>query len=140
MTFLCREDGLGDARQMSVALPELADAVEPGEIMYLADGAVRLRVTAVRAGEREFDAEVEFGGAVASRQGLNIPGETEIAPVGPRRRTCEHARTPGERIGVDLVALSFVRRAEDIDARARATPACRSSRRSRSRRRSTRAE
>jgi pyruvate kinase len=114
VTFLCHEDGLGDARKITVAIPELADAVDPGEIVYLADGSVRLRVTAVRAAEAEFDCEVEFGGAVASRQGLNIPGETEILPSVPDGDLdMLHA---GERIGVDLVALSFVRRAEDVDA------------------------
>src|SRR5918997_827404 len=52
------------------------------------------------------------GGTVASRQGLNIPGETAALPSVPEE-DLDHVRT-GERIGVDLVALSFVRRAEDV--------------------------
>src|SRR5687768_18362406 len=46
LTFVCGEDGGadGDARRMFIAWGGLAAAVEPGEIMYLADGAVRLRV------------------------------------------------------------------------------------------------
>ena len=80
--------------------------------MYLADGAVRLRVTATRPGDGEIDAEVEAGGAVASRQGLNIPGEAAALPSVPEE-DLKHVQT-GEEIGVDLVALSFVRRAEDI--------------------------
>ena len=56
---------------------------------------------------------VEVGGAVASRQGLNIPGEAAALPAVPEE-DLGHLRT-GERIGVDLVALSFVRRAEDVD-------------------------
>jgi pyruvate kinase len=114
VTFVCHADGLGDAHQMSVAVPELASAVDLGEIVYLADGSVRLRVTAVRSESAEFDCEVEFGGAVASRQGLNIPGETEILPSVPQG-DLDMLRA-GERIGVDLVALSFVRRAEDVTA------------------------
>ena len=55
---------------------------------------------------------VEVGGSVASRQGLNIPGETAALPSVPEE-DLDHVRT-GERIGVDLVALSFVRRAEDV--------------------------
>ena len=51
--------------------------------MYLADGAVQLRVTAVREAQGEIDATVEIGGAVASRQGLNIPGETAALPRVP---------------------------------------------------------
>jgi pyruvate kinase len=114
VTFVCHDDGLGDARHMTVAVPELASAVDPGEIVYLADGSVRLRVTEVRSESAEFDCEVEFGGAVASRQGLNIPGETEILPSVPDG-DLDMLRA-GERIGVDLVALSFVRRAEDVTA------------------------
>src|SRR5438874_1320707 len=55
---------------------------------------------------------IEAGGSVASRQGLNIPGETAALPSVPVE-DLEHVRT-GERIGVDIVALSFVRRAEDV--------------------------
>src|SRR3954468_1800554 len=113
-TFVCggESNGEGDARRLSITYAGLASARDDNEIMYLADGAVRLRVTAVRAAEGEIDAEVEVGGSVASRQGLNIPGETAALPAVPDE-DLEHLRT-GERIGVDLIALSFVRRAEDV--------------------------
>jgi pyruvate kinase len=113
LTFVCGADSFeGDARRMAITWAGLADTVDAGEIVYLADGAVRLRVLTTRPGEGEIDAEVEVGGAVASRQGLNIPGETAALPSVPEE-DLEHVRT-GEQIGVDLVALSFVRRAEDI--------------------------
>ncbi len=113
LTFVCGADGFeGDAQRMSITWAGLADTVHDDEILYLADGAVRLRVTGTRPGDGEIDAEVEIGGAVASRQGLNIPGEAAALPAVPEE-DLEHVRT-GERIGVDLVALSFVRRAEDI--------------------------
>ena len=74
--------------------------------------SVRLRAVAVRAGDGEIDAEVEVGGTVASRQGLNIPGPLDILPAVPEE-DLEHLRA-GQKIGVDLVALSFVRRPEDV--------------------------
>jgi len=113
-TFVCgaENNGEGDASRLYITYAGLASTVDDNEIMYLADGAVRLRVTAVRAAEGEIDAEVEIGGSVASRQGLNIPGETAALPAVPDE-DLEHVRT-GERIGVDLIALSFVRRAEDV--------------------------
>jgi pyruvate kinase len=114
VTFVCHDDGPGDAHKISVLVPELAHAVDPGEIVYLADGSVRLRVTDVRSENDEFDCEVEFGGAVASRQGLNIPSETEILPSVPDGDL--QMLRAGEDIGVDLVALSFVRRAEDVES------------------------
>src|SRR3954469_14526295 len=112
-TFVCGENGAeGDATRLYITYAGLADTVDVDEIMYLSDGAVRLRVTAVRPGDGEIDAVVEIGGAVASRQGLNIPGETAALPAVPEE-DLEHVRT-GEEIGVDLIALSFVRRAEDV--------------------------
>ena len=114
VTFVCGEhEEEGDATRMYISWAGLADTVEPGEVMYLADGAVRLKIDATRAGDGEIDAVVEVGGSVASRQGLNIPGETAALPSVPEE-DLEHLRT-GEKIGVDLVALSFVRRAEDIE-------------------------
>jgi pyruvate kinase len=113
VTFDCGNGAaLGDARRMSIAWDGLANAVEPGEVLYLADGAVRLRATTVRAGEGEIEAEVEVGGTVASRQGLNIPGPLDILPAVPEE-DLGHLRA-GQQIGVDLVALSFVRRPEDV--------------------------
>ena len=114
ITFICGQDGAeGDAQRMHVSWGGLADAVSDDEVMYLADGAVRLRVCDIRTGVDEFDALVEVGGAVASRQGLNIPGEAATLPSVPQE-DLQHLET-GERIGVDLVALSFVRRAEEVD-------------------------
>jgi pyruvate kinase len=112
VTFVCGERGVGDARRMYIAWPGLAESVVPDEIMYLSDGRIRMRVEHVRAGDSEIDAVVEIGGAVASRQGVNIPGEAASLPSVPDE-DLEHIRF-GEKIGVDLVALSFVRRAEDI--------------------------
>src|SRR5918912_2052708 len=112
-TFVCGENGAeGDAGRLFITYAGLASTVGVDEVMYLADGAVRLRVSAVRADDGEIDAVVEIGGAVASRQGLNIPGETAALPAVPEEDLV-HVKA-GEEIGVDLVALSFVRRAEDI--------------------------
>ena len=114
VTFVCGENEIeGDARRMYITWAGLADTVDRDEVMYLADGAVRLRIEGTRPGDGEIDAVVEIGGSVASRQGLNIPGETAALPSVPEE-DLKHLAT-GERIGVDLVALSFVRRAEDIE-------------------------
>jgi pyruvate kinase len=112
VTFVCGTEETGDAARMSVAWPSLAQAVEPGSIFYLADGTVRLRVEAVR--DSEIDALVELGGAVSSRQGLNIPGDLTTLPS-VQEEDLELLRF-GEAMGVDMVALSFVRRAEDVEA------------------------
>ena len=116
VTFACGvDDGTeGDARHMTISWAGLADAVETGEVLYLADGAIRLRTQAVRAGDREVDALVEIGGAVASRQGVNLPNETTALPAVPEE-DFEHL-SAGMRMGVDMVALSFVRTPDDVQS------------------------
>ena len=98
---------------MSLSWAGLPEAVEKGSILYLADGSVRLRVLATRAAEHEVDLEIEVGGAVASRQGLNIPGPTASLPAVPEEDL--HMLRHGESIGVDMVALSFVQTPEDVE-------------------------
>src|SRR3954452_7393367 len=113
ITFTCGKDGNeGDAEHMSISWAGLAAAMQPGEVLYLADGSIRLRAATVRAGDHEFDAEVEVGGVVSSRQGVNVPGEVDQLPSVPEEDLV-HLRD-GEKLGVDMVALSFVRRPEDI--------------------------
>jgi pyruvate kinase len=112
VTFTCGTQQEGDASHMYVSWPRLADAVHLGEVLYLADGAIRMRIDAIREGDSEFDAIVEIGGSVASRQGLNIPGDASALPSVPDEDLA-FVRF-GEKIGVDLIALSFVRRAEDV--------------------------
>jgi pyruvate kinase len=113
VTFTCGDDRVGDARHMSITWPGLAEALQKDEVIYLADGSVRLRVSDVRPSASEVDAEVEVGGAVASRQGLNIPGPVAELPAVPEE-DLELLRH-GESIGVDMVALSFVRDPKDVE-------------------------
>lgn len=115
VTFTCGNGATeveGDERNLAISWAGLPAAVDTGELLYLADGSVRLRVEQVREGASEIDATVEIGGSVASRQGLNVPGEMVAMPAVPEEDLA-HLRV-GEQIGVDLVALSFVRRAEEI--------------------------
>jgi pyruvate kinase len=113
VTFDADGDEPGDAEHMSITWKGLAEAMTVGDIMYLADGAVRLRVRHVRPGSGEVDAEVEAGGSVASRQGLNIPGPVDMLPAVPEEDLVHLAH--GEAMGVDMVALSFVRSPDDVE-------------------------
>src|SRR5436305_12671842 len=70
----CGSTALGDGERMSVSWRGLASAVDPRDVIYLADGAIRLRVREIR--DCEIETAVEIGGTVASRQGLNVPGST----------------------------------------------------------------
>jgi pyruvate kinase len=112
LVLLAGSDAVGSEERMSVSWPGFAASVDPEDVIYLADGAIRLRVTAVRAGDSEVETAVEIGGSVASRQGLNIPGSSRGLAAVPEE-DLEMLRF-GESIGVDVVALSFVRTAEDV--------------------------
>jgi pyruvate kinase len=112
LMLACGSDDVGDERRISVSWGGLASAVDPGDVIYLADGAIRLRVQGVRDGDGELETAVEIGGSLASRQGLNIPGSTRGLDAVPEE-DLDMLRF-GESIGVDLVALSFVRTAEDV--------------------------
>ena len=110
LTLVCGSDEPGDEHRISIGWPGLSRNVEPGDVVYLADGRIRLRVKATR--EQEVVTSVEIGGALASRQGLNLPGDTRGLQSVPHE-DLELLRF-GESIGVDLVALSFVREPGDI--------------------------
>ena len=101
----------GTAERLPVAWPGLAEIMHAGDIAYLADGAIRLRVDEVSDGE--VVTEVEVGGTLASRQGLNLPNVTMSLPAVSE----EDLRLidAGVEMGVDLLALSFVRRREDLE-------------------------
>jgi pyruvate kinase len=112
LTLACGTDEPGDETRLSVSWAGLASALSPGDVVYLADGSVRLRALRVREDTCEVDTVVEVGGGVSSRQGLNVPGELAALPA-VAEDDLERLRF-GESLGVDLVALSFVRRPEEI--------------------------
>ncbi len=113
LVLACGSTEHGNETRMSVSWAGLAECVDPNDVIYLADGAIRLRVEQVRGGECEVETLVEVGGSVASRQGLNIPGNTRGLVAVPEE-DLDMLRF-GESIGVDVVALSFVRTAEDVE-------------------------
>ena len=108
---LSSDSSEGTPERLPVAWEGLSELVSEGDVLYLADGAVRLRVDGVRGDE--VVAAVEVGGSVASRQGINLPNVTVSLPaVSEEDLSLIDA---GLDMGVDLVALSFVRRRQDLE-------------------------
>jgi pyruvate kinase len=92
-------------------LPEvIGDVLQPGHDVLIDDGLVRLRVQDVV--ERRARCEVVVGGAVSSHKGVNLPGVPLPIPSLTRKDVddLEFALS----LGVDFVALSFVRSAADV--------------------------
>ena len=101
----------GTSARLPVAWPGFSELVDDGDVMYLADGAVRLRVDGVEDGE--VSCRVEVGGSVASRQGLNLPNVTVSLPAVSDEDLA--LIDVGLEMNLDFFALSFVRRREDLD-------------------------
>jgi pyruvate kinase len=102
---------MGDTGQLPVSWEGLPSAVSEGDEVYLADGRVRLRVLGAEPGEVR--CAVEVGGAVASHQGLNMPG-TEMPLPSAGRTDLDWVDFAAQQ-GIDLLAVSFVRRPEDLE-------------------------
>lgn len=85
--------------------------VEPGCRVMLADGLLELKVESVDG--QDVSCTVVHGGTLSDRKGINLPDVEVSAPaLTPKDR--EDALFV-ERLGVDYVALSFVRRAADVE-------------------------
>ncbi|HEX7706361.1 MAG TPA: pyruvate kinase [Thermoanaerobaculia bacterium] len=85
--------------------------VEQGSRILLDDGNLELRVERVHG--HEIECTVVHGGTLKDRKGMNLPGVRVSAPslTEKDRRDAEFALA----LGVDFLALSFVRKAADVE-------------------------
>ena len=102
----------GDAREVSLDYPALADCVHPGDALLLSAGDVELRVES--AAGREIGCRVVAGGALSSHKGIHLLQRSIVAD-GLTAKDREDLAF-GVSHGVDYVALSYVRSAEDVHA------------------------
>jgi len=101
----------GDAERLPVQWPGFSRAVKESDPVFLADGRVRLKVLSVS--DPDVSCEVEAGGVVSSHQGVNLPGaDAELPDTG---HADEKWVDFACRNGIDLLAVSFVRRPADLD-------------------------
>jgi len=109
--FVLRADAssAGDEEGVSTSHPGLAVELEPGDRVLLSDGEVELRVEATTG---DVLTEVVRGGRVRSRAGVNVPAERLGLPAIGQKDRADVAWALSA--GVDLVAQSFVRRAEEV--------------------------
>jgi pyruvate kinase len=107
---LTTQECIGTAERLPVSFEGLPAAIEVGDPIFLADGRIRLRATAVD--DRSVHCAVETGGAVSSHQGLNLPGAKTGLPAAGAE-DMDWVEFAVER-DVDLLAVSFVRSAADL--------------------------
>lgn len=104
------EDVVGTRELVGTTFPPLVKDVSPGDPILVDDGKVRLRV--IDTDGVRVRTEVVVGGKVSDNKGLNLPGVALTAAA-------LSAKDEGDlrwalRLGVDLVALSFVRSPRDV--------------------------
>ncbi|MGD8369713.1 MAG: pyruvate kinase [Desulfobacterales bacterium] len=100
----------GTAERVSVSYENLPAEVNPGDRILLADGLMELVVD--RISGSEIHCEVVTGGILTSHKGINLPtGSLKVAAITEKDR--KDLRL-GLENGIDFVALSFVRGAEEI--------------------------
>lgn len=103
------DDGTGTP-VLPVLYGSLADDVEAGALVLMDDGLIRLVVSGVE--EKHVHCRIVSGGSVSSRKGVNLPGVAVSAKIltDKDRQDLEAAID----MGVDWIALSFVRKPDDV--------------------------
>ena len=101
---------LGDSTRVNTTFLPLPKEVHRGDRILLSDGLIELRVETVRG--KEVQCRVVNGGSLGEHQGINLPGvRLRVPALTPKDRddlkfALRHA--------VDYIAVSFVRRPEDV--------------------------
>ncbi len=100
----------GNALLLPTPVRALARDLKAGHQVLLDDGKVKLRV--IRVDGQDIRCVVEIGGRLADHKGINVPSVALSVPTLTPKDVADIAF--GQRLGVDFVALSFVRSARDV--------------------------
>jgi pyruvate kinase len=101
----------GDVNICGTTFKGLPGDVKVGDFLLIDDGKVKLRAVAVS--DTTVTTEVEIPGLVSNNKGINLPGVAVNVPALSEKD--EDDLRWALKLGVDMVALSFVRNASDID-------------------------
>lgn len=100
----------GNAQEVGTSFVTLHQDVTPGQVILVDDGLLRLRVKSVEG--LRVNTVVEIGGKISNNKGMNIPGAALSVPSLTDKDRIDLEFGIG--LGVDFIALSFVRSALDI--------------------------
>jgi pyruvate kinase len=104
-------DVVGTETIVATTYKSLPNDVQPGDFILLDDGYLKLEVVSVDG--PDVHTQVVEGGILKDKKGINLPGVRVSAPALTEKDRADLVF--GLRAGVDFIALSFVRSAEDVD-------------------------
>ncbi|PYE52795.1 pyruvate kinase [Deinococcus yavapaiensis] len=104
------EEVEGDETRVTSTYKGLAEDVRPGMMLLLDDGNMALTVDSVKGNAVE--TTVTIGGVLKNNKGINVP-EADLSVPAMSEKDVEDMRF-GAELGVDWVALSFVRSRDDM--------------------------
>ncbi|WP_285598723.1 pyruvate kinase [Kineosporia sp. NBRC 101731] len=105
------DDILGDVNRCSTTYKGLPGDVKAGDVVLIDDGKLSLRVKEVKGNDVVLT--VEVGGKASNNKGINLPGTLVSVPA-LSEKDKEDLRW-GLKLRADMIALSFVQRAADIE-------------------------
>lgn len=105
-----QDEAPGTTSRIFLPHPVIFDSVEPGQILILDDGKLRMRITDTSAST--IDAEVLNNGSLASRKGISLPDTLLRFSALTEKDYAD--LDEALKLDVDWVALSFVQRGEDV--------------------------
>lgn len=105
------DDIPGTAEICSTTYKGLPGDVSVGDRLLIDDGRIALRAAAVDAST--VTCEVEIGGPISNNKGINLPGVAVNVPAMSEKDEADLRWAL--KLGADLIALSFVRSAKDIN-------------------------
>ena len=108
--IITTDEVVGDNQRASTTYAGLPGDVRPGDRVLVDDGRLALEVEDVRGAD--VVTRVVEGGPVSDHKGINLPGATVAVPA-LTDKDVDDLRW-GLRLGADMVALSFVRSADDV--------------------------
>ena len=100
----------GTPAVIGTTFPTLGENLEEGSHLLLSDGLIELRVRRIRG--TDVVCEVINGGLLGEYKGINLPGIAVRVPSLTPKDEIDLAFAINQ--GVDMVAVSFVRTAEDV--------------------------
>jgi len=104
------EDVEGSSTLIPIDYPNLVEDASEGNQILIDDGLLELKV--LKKGTSSLKAKVVVGGTLKSRKGVNLP-DVKISMSSLTEKDIEDLEF-GLSVGVDFVAMSFVRSAKDV--------------------------